>query len=220
MSYILNQFGYIFNQVNWLWGERNKKLELRWSIIIHLEIDFIKGIIKMSDIIWPEKYLPGTTDNYVANEVIIPGLTAAEVWPWLTNTAKWSTYYSNAADIYFYDEKGTELHANSRFRFKTFGFLVESQVVEYVPPSPGKAARIAWRGWIDGDASEQLDVLHAWLLEDLPAGRVRILTQESQIGKPAQELAQTKPSPILIAHQEWLEGLASAAKKVKTPTTW
>ena len=25
----------------------------------------------MSDIRWPEKYLPGATDNYVSNEVII-----------------------------------------------------------------------------------------------------------------------------------------------------
>jgi hypothetical protein len=33
-----------------------------------------------------------------------------------------------------------------------------------------------------GDA---LDVIHAWLFEDLPGGRVRILTQESQKGVPA-----------------------------------
>ena len=56
-----------------------------------------------------------------------------------------------------------------------------------------------------------LDVHHAWLLEDLPGGRLRILTQETQIGKPAQELARTKPNPMLNAHQEWIEGLARAA---------
>lgn len=55
-----------------------------------------------------------------------------------------------------------------------------------------------------------LDVHHAWLLEDLPGGRLRILTQETQIGKPAQELARTKPNPMLNTHQEWIEGLARA----------
>ena len=29
-------------------------------------------------------------------------------------------------------------------------------------------------------------MIHAWLLEDLPQGRVRILTQESQKGQPAK----------------------------------
>ena len=28
----------------------------------------------MSDIIWPERYTPGTTDNYVSNEIIVAGL--------------------------------------------------------------------------------------------------------------------------------------------------
>ena len=40
----------------------------------------------MSDIIWPERYLPGTTDNYVSNEIIVAGLSAPEVWPYLAKT--------------------------------------------------------------------------------------------------------------------------------------
>ena len=62
---------------------------------------------------------------------------------------------------------------------------------------------------------EQLDVLHAWLIEDLPGGRVRILTQESQIGKPAREMAVAKPNPMLNAHQDWLEGLSRTARAAK-----
>jgi hypothetical protein len=30
-------------------------------------------------------------------------------------------------------------------------------------------------------------------------------------GKPTQELARTKPNPMLNAHQEWIEGLTRAA---------
>jgi hypothetical protein len=37
--------------------------------------------------------------------------------------------------------------------------------------------------------------LHAWLVEDLPGGRVRILTQETQIGQPAAVLANERPNP-------------------------
>lgn len=30
-----------------------------------------------SEIIWPEQYIPGTTDNYASNETFVKGLTAA-----------------------------------------------------------------------------------------------------------------------------------------------
>ncbi|WP_028319679.1 SRPBCC domain-containing protein [Desulfobulbus elongatus] len=168
----------------------------------------------MNAIIWPEHYLPGTTDNYVSNEVVIPGLQAVNVWPHLINTSVWPVYYSNASEIRFRDATGPDLNLGSRFRFTTFGFPVEAEVTEYVPPEKDKPARIAWHGWVEGDADGRLDVHHAWLIEDLPGNRVRILTQESQIGAPARELARTKPNPMLNAHQEWLDGLvAYSAKK-------
>ena len=65
----------------------------------------------MSDIIWPEKYLPGTTDNYVSNEVIVKNLSTREVWPFLNNTTYWPTYYNNAPKIGFDGGAGPELSA-------------------------------------------------------------------------------------------------------------
>ena len=59
----------------------------------------------MSDIVWPERFTPGT-DNYVFSEIIVAGLTAAEVWPYLNNTSAWSTYYGNVPDIRFHDGLG------------------------------------------------------------------------------------------------------------------
>lgn len=165
-----------------------------------------------NSIIWPKPYLPGTTDNYVSNEVIVRDLSVAEVWPYLVDTRAWPTYYDNATDIRFHDDSGPKLSAKARFRFTTFGFPVEGEIVEFVPPAPGKPARIAWHGWAEGDADHRLDVHHAWLLEDLPGHRVRILTQESQFGKPARELSGAHPNPMLNKHQEWLDGLAKAAK--------
>jgi len=55
-------------------------------------------------------------------------------------------------------------------------------------------------------------VLHAWLVEDLPAGRVRILTQETQLGEPAAALAEERPNPMLNGHQAWLDGRVRAAR--------
>jgi len=74
---------------------------------------------------------------------------------------------------------------------------------------------MAWHGWVEGNAEARLDVHHAWLLEDLPGARVRILTQETQNGKPAQQLAKARPNPMLNAHQKWIDGLACAAAQAK-----
>jgi hypothetical protein len=41
-----------------------------------------------------------------------------------------------------------------------------------------------------------VDVYHAWLVEDLEGGRVRILTQESQIGEPAREFGLSIPNKV------------------------
>lgn len=54
---------------------------------------------------------------------------------------------------------------------------------------------------------------YSWLVENLDQGRVRVLTQESQIGKPAAELALKKPIPMLNGHQDWLNGLVQAARR-------
>lgn len=165
----------------------------------------------MNSINWPDKYLPGMTDNFVSNEIIVHGLSMERVWEGLVNTSLWPSYYSNASDIVFHDGKGPKLEAGSKFKFTTFGLLVESEIVEFAPPVPGKAARISWKGVIDGGTPNEMSVIHAWLLEELPGGRLRVLTQESQFGKTAKEMAVQRPNPMLNAHQEWLDGLQKTA---------
>lgn len=165
----------------------------------------------MSDIIWPENYVPGFTDNFCSNEVIVADLSTSDIWPLLNMPSLWPTYYANSANPRFYDDQGPELAQGIRFYFETFGFPVESQCVEHVAPLEGQPARIAWHGW-SGEGESRLDVHHAWLIEDLSGNRVRILTQETQVGNPAKELAATKPNPMINGHQEWLDGLVSAAR--------
>jgi hypothetical protein len=170
----------------------------------------------MNEIFWPEGYVPGFSDNFASNEVIIAGLSAADVWPFLSNAPLWPSYYANSANIRFHDGKGPELADGARFYFETFGFPVEAQVVEYEPPTPDKPGRVAWHGWAGEEGTDaRLDVHHAWLIEDLPQDRVRILTQETQNGRPAQDLAKTKPNPMINGHQDWLDGLVAAAHRKK-----
>jgi len=105
------------------------------------------------------------------------------------------------------------LNKGDTFHFSTFGFpVLECHVKESVPPGRGQAGRLAWSAALEGGEEEAVEVYHAWLVEDLPNARVRILTQESQIGKPAAALAGKKPNMMLLGHQDWLDGLVAAAR--------
>ncbi|GLY18203.1 polyketide cyclase [Kineosporia sp. NBRC 101677] len=164
-------------------------------------------------ITWPERYLPGTGDNFVSNEVVVAGLSAAQVWPLLTDTSRWEGYYDNVADISFPAGDGPVLSQGVHFSFGTFGFPpLDAAVVEFQHPGEGTPGRLSWTAKQEGTPDEKLDVLHAWLVEDLPVGRVRVLTQETQIGRPAAELAAQRPNPMLNGHQAWLDGLVGAAR--------
>ncbi|MEU0839583.1 hypothetical protein ABZ370_08935 [Streptomyces sp. NPDC005962] len=83
--------------------------------------------------------------------------------------------------------------------------------MEFQAPAESVPGRLSWTAKQDGTPEERLDVLHAWLVEDLSGGRVRVLTQETQIGRPAAELAEQTPNPMLNGHQAWLDGLVRAA---------
>lgn len=171
---------------------------------------------KQSAIIWPLRYQPGTTDNFVSNETIAAGISAAQVWTLLNDISKWQTYYRNCDQI-TPPSSGPQLKKGDTFHFSTFGFpVLESHVKESVPPSPNSAGRLAWSAALDGSEDEAVDVYHAWLVEDLAGGRVRVLTQESQKGKPAAQLAGVKPNKMLLGHQDWLDGLVAAARGGKT----
>ena len=108
----------------------------------------------------------------------------------------------------------SNLYEGVHFRFKTFGFPIDAIITEFIAPNNGKPARISWHGWAEGDEETRLDVIHAWLIEELSENRIRILTQESQMGEPAKKLAQTKPNPMLNGHQDWLDGLVNFTRNI------
>ncbi|MEH6442629.1 MAG: SRPBCC domain-containing protein [Oceanospirillaceae bacterium] len=171
--------------------------------------------MKMNAIHWPVGYVPGFTENFCSNEVIIADLCALDVWSLLIKAPLWPSYYANSANVRFYDDSKFELEDGVHFYFETFGFPIEAQCNEYVAPTPSLPGRIAWHGY-SGEGDARIDVHHAWLVEDLSDGRVRILTQETQKGKIAEELARTKPNPMINGHQDWLEGLVLATRKLRS----
>lgn len=162
-----------------------------------------------SSIIWPDHFLPGTTDNFVSNERIAKDITSANIWSLLTNITKWESYYKNCDQVE-QPSSGHFLHKGDVFKFSTFGFPQLTCTVEEseAPEANGKAGRIAWSSKTD----EGLEIYHAWLVEDLEGQRVRILTQESQIGPVFKDLEKQKPNPMLLGHQDWLDGLITAAR--------
>lgn len=165
-------------------------------------------------IVWPEKYLPGTTDNFVSNEVIATGLTSSQIWALLVNPLEWESYYHNCSQITPPSPTSPHLTKDSTWSFSTFGLPpLPCETWESVEPTSSTPGRLAWRATQSGDEDSALDVYHAWVVEDLPGGRVRVLTQESQIGKPAAQLAGQKPNPMLNGHQDWLDGLVRKARE-------
>ncbi|CAK7208021.1 hypothetical protein SEUCBS139899_010855 [Sporothrix eucalyptigena] len=175
-------------------------------------------------ILWPEKFLPGSTDNYVSNEVVVADLDFDDVWPYLADCSHWEAYYDNIGQItppptgtFFTPEA-----VGSHFNFATFGFPpLEIILEELVPPTATTPGRMAWRAWLPGaTGDDHIEVYHAWIVENAPWSSpskkvVRVLTQESQIGVPAKNLATTVPSPMLLGHQKWLDGLIAYAKEKK-----
>lgn len=166
----------------------------------------------MLSINFPEKFTPGLTDNFVSNEVIVKNLDFDRVLDALLDASKRERYYENSSDVYMYNQDSTVLTNNTRFRFKTFGFDVEAQVEEYNLDAENGVLRLAWYGWNEATGDEFLDVYHAWLVQKLDHDRIRILTQESQIGTPAKELAKSVPNTMMLGHQAWLDGLIAFAK--------
>lgn len=171
----------------------------------------------MSEIRWPTRYLPGTTDFYVSNEMIAQGIGASETWPFLNDTALWPTVYPAIERVMFHDG-GPELRLGCRFEFVIGGTLVQAEVNEWVGPGNGVAGRIGWQGWVQAGDHKLIDAHCAWLIEDLPQDRVRVVWQESLLGPIAKELADARPNPVIAAHQEWVDGVVRSAMRARSGT--
>ncbi|KAJ4379734.1 hypothetical protein N0V86_004916 [Didymella sp. IMI 355093] len=166
-------------------------------------------------IVFPNEYSPGTTDNFVSNETIAKDISAQQIWAQLADISQWTSYYKNCANITVPDE-GPQLEKDRVFKFSTFGFPpLTCTVRESVAPKGQTEARLAW----ESKTPEGLAIYHAWLIQDLEGERVRVLTQESQIGPVFKEWSGQKPNKMLLGHQDWLDGLVSKVRGEKIGET-
>ncbi|GGS43685.1 hypothetical protein AB0E75_06065 [Streptomyces griseoviridis] len=79
---------------------------------------------------------------------------------------------------------------------------------ERYPPGTGEN-RTALK---EGGPGTRRDGPRAWPVEDLPGGRVRVLTQESRYGGPAAGPVGRTPNPMPDGHQARPDGLIRAAR--------
>lgn len=156
----------------------------------------------MDEIRWPVKFEPQNTKVFVSNELIMPA-PADRVWAWLLAVKTWPEWYVNSANVLVRTPGAEILAPDVRFRWKTFDVTLESQVIEFVPER-----RLAWSATHFG-----IDAYHAWLLEPLPDGSTRVLTQETQNGWLARLSALFLPNRMHKYHQIWLEGLKAQAER-------
>ena len=159
----------------------------------------IQSNVDQSQIRWPERFDPRRAPVFVSNELSVTA-SAEAVWEWLIRASLWPSYYSNSADVVL-DGGAEELGEGTRFRWKTFGVKLRTQVTEFEP-----VQRIAWLAEGRG-----VEAYHAWLLTPEPNGGCHILTQETQYGWLARLGKVLMPGRMHRQHQRWLEGLAAVA---------
>lgn len=147
---------------------------------------------------WPDRFHPDRAPVHVRNELDMAA-RPEKIWAALIDAARWPEWYPNAANVSFLSGGG-RLAPGARFRWKTFGATVVSEVAEFVPHQ-----RIAWTGRALG-----IDVYHAWLMEPSARGAC-VLTEETQYGGLARLAAALLPGRMSKFHQLWLEKLEARA---------
>jgi hypothetical protein len=149
---------------------------------------------------WPDEYHPGRTKVHVSNSLSVT-IKPEILWAWMIRAQLWPTWYSNASDVVFLKGSGPDLQKGTRFRWKTFGVTIESEVMEFEP-----CERLAWTAVGTG-----VDAYHAWLFEPRPAA-CNMLTEETQNGFLAKLGSMVMPNRMHKYHQMWLENLRDRAR--------
>ena len=151
-----------------------------------------------ANIHWPEQFIPSRSPVHVVNRLDMPAPPAA-VWSKLIAAAAWPLWYANSANVRIEGGAG-QLSAGSRFRWRTFGFSLDTVVQEFEPPQ-----RIAWLATAPG-----IRAYHAWLITPQREG-CSVVTEETQHGIVARVGRVLFPGRMERWHQRWLEGLSQQA---------
>lgn len=129
-------------------------------------------------IVWPNDFQPAKAVKFISNEVIAKNTNAQQVWTALVTFPNWNEESSVEETSL---PRGLRKGDTFKSQFFSRAGLLNCTTREVVPPSGASNARLAWLGEID-DENVDLRVYHAWLIQDLGDGVVRILSQQSCVG--------------------------------------
>lgn len=150
-------------------------------------------------IIWPEDLRPEVASFHAVNELQMAA-DPADVWEWLRRPDLWTGFYGNARLIRHREGPWPAVEPGSRWRWLTFGVIVQSEIVEF---EPGK--RLAWSAKELGARGH-----HAWVLTPRDGGTF-VHTEETQRGWGVALVKPVMSRLMVRYHQRWLEGLARVA---------
>ena len=148
---------------------------------------------------WPARYAPANAPVHVRNERIMRA-SAETVWASLIRAALWPEWYPNSSNVRFVRGSPPDLAASARFRWTTFGLVIDSTVMEFVA-----GERVAWNARGIG-----IDAYHAWRVRPI-AGGCHVLTEETQHGWLARLGNLMLPRRMYRGHELWLESLEKRA---------
>ena len=151
---------------------------------------------------FPPKYKPENCKIFVHNEIEIDAAPEV-VWQNLTNAKNWNSYYKNAKNVKFLNNKTNHLQADTDFKWTTFDVRLKTQVQEFIP-----FERLAWEAIGFG-----VQAYHAWLLIQTEKG-CKVITQETQHGFACRLGAFVFPNRMFNQHQLWLEGLKKVSENI------
>jgi len=150
-----------------------------------------------TEIYWPEQHHPDNAAVHVANSLDMRA-SAQAIWSCLIHASDWPRFYPNASNVEILDAGGADntLKLGTRFRWKTFGMTIETNVVECEPYE-----RLAWEAHSMG-----MHVYHAWLITAQEEG-CHVVTEETQNGLLPRVANLLMPGNMHKQHQIWLENM-------------
>jgi uncharacterized protein YndB with AHSA1/START domain len=154
---------------------------------------------------WPDRLRPEVSLLHAVNELQIEA-DRERVFAWLRRPDLWPSYYGNSHWVRHIEGPWPEVELGSRYRWLTFGVIVQSEIVEFEPP-----ARIAWAAKELGASGH-----HGWVLTERDGGTF-VRTEETQRGWGMRLAAPAMRRLMPRYHQRWLEGLARVAAEGPPP---
>lgn len=136
-------------------------------------------------IIWPKHYDPAKADINVEAEATAEGITAEELWPYLTNISDIQKLVHEVVDAEPLDPNTDDphLYPKEEFSIDTTEFTAHFRVLEAIPPKGDRVGRITW----DGEATPKqggkpMRIIHAWVLEVEKGEKLNVLSAFSVTG--------------------------------------